>query len=466
MSHAAEELDVEGLVEDEETEPKRKKRLGLLLGIFAGVVVLVLLVGYLVRANADQGPDPVAVTVPIALSEVVPAENSKIGVVLTLGSGEAEGSQWHQAAQGAVVAQERIRLGGNDIELVAEDDLGTASGGVDAVDSLINQGVSGIIYASSGDHLHDGLKAATDAGVPVILPYDTVPEGVERVWSLAPAAQDTADALAAEVAEFERPVHINAGGELPEGVDVAEELAFNAETNIDDFAEDIALRTGANPYGNGAYTGGGEDEQTPPPVTDNPADVVVVSGPAAMQARVVFGLQTGNVSVPVILTDAALSPRFEQTLLELGGTVSSNLRTIGVSADDGIALGTSGKSRAMSAFLSANRQFAGDESITNLTGDAPLAEAAAVADTRGHDAVLAFAQALDTAGGTDPAAVAEALGGLHMVAGHGTAGPALDFSQTHAVDAVPTVLNASSQRLGLRPVHGEFSDALVWIEQP
>ena len=205
MSHAAEELDVEGLVEEEETEPKRKKRLGLLLGIFAGVVVLVLLVGYLVRANADQGPEPVAVTVPIALSEVAPPENAKIGVVMTLGSG-SEGSQWHQAAQGAVVAQERIRLGGNDIELVAEDDLGTASGGVDAVDSLINQGVSGIIYASSGDHLHDGLKAATDAGV-VILPYDTVPEGVERVWSLAPAAQDTADALAAEVAEFERPAY-------------------------------------------------------------------------------------------------------------------------------------------------------------------------------------------------------------------------------------------------------------------
>lgn len=466
MSHAAEELDEEVIGEEEETQPKRKKHLGLLLGIFAGVVIVVLLVGYLVRANADQGPDPVAVTVPIALSEVVPPENAKIGVVMTLGSGGAEGSQWHQAAQGAVVAQERIRLGGGDVELIAEDDLGTASGGVDAVDSLINQGVSRIIYASSGDHLHDGLKAATDAGVPVILPYETVPEGVERVWSLAPAAQDTAEALVAKVAEFERPVHINAGEELPDGVDVDHELSFNAETNIDDFAQDIALRTGANPYGNGAYTGGGEDEQTPPPVAQNPADAVVVSGPAAMQARVVFALQTGNVSVPVILGDAALSPRFEQTLLELGGTVSSNLRTIGVSADDGIALGTSGQSRAMSAFLSANRQFAANEEITNLTGDAPLAETAAVADTRGHDAVLAFAEALNIAGGTDPANVAEALGGLHMVAGHGIAGPALDFAQSHAVDAAVTVLNASSQRLGLRPVHGEISDALVWIDQP
>src|SRR5699024_969699 len=116
-----------------------------------------------------------------------------------------------------------------------------------------------------------------DAGVPVILPYDTVPEGSERVWSLTPAAQDTADALAAEVAEFDQPVHIDAGGDLPDGVDVADAVSFNAETNIDDFAKDIALRTGANPYGNGAYTGGGEDEQGPAPVTQNPYDAVVVS---------------------------------------------------------------------------------------------------------------------------------------------------------------------------------------------
>ncbi|GAA4114173.1 ABC transporter substrate-binding protein [Enteractinococcus coprophilus] len=462
MSHAAEELD--DVVGEEETGSKRKKRVALLLAIFAGVIVLVLLVGYLVRANANQGPDPVAVTVPIALSEVAPPENAKIGVVLTLGSEGIDGSQWHQAAQGAVVAQERVRLGGNDVELVTEDDLGTASGGVDAVDSLINQGVSGIIYASSGEHVSDGLEAASAAGVPVILPYETVPQGVEHVWSLAPAAQDTVDVLAAEVAEYERPVHINAGTELPEGVDVSDAVTFTVDTNVDDFAKDIALRTGANPYGNGAYTGGGEDEQEPAPVVQNPADAVVVSGSAAMQARVVFALQTGNVSVPILLTDHALSPRFEQTLLDLGGTVSSNLRTIGVPADDGVALGTSGQSRAMSAFLSANRQFAGDESITNLTGDTPLAETAAVADTRGHDAVLAFAEALDTAGGTDPADVAKALGGLHLVAGHGIAGPALDFTQAHAVEARPTVLNASSQRLGLRPTHDEVSDALVWID--
>lgn len=126
MSQTDHELDEEVTVveEEEETQPKRAKRLGLLLGIFAAVVVLVLLVGYLVRANADQGPDPVAVTVPIALSEIAPPEDAKLGVVLTLGEGTTEGSQWHQAAQGAVVAQERLHLGGSDIELLTQDDRG------------------------------------------------------------------------------------------------------------------------------------------------------------------------------------------------------------------------------------------------------------------------------------------------------------------------------------------------------
>src|SRR5699024_10733902 len=140
------------------------------------------------------------------------------------------------------------------------------------------------------------------------------------------------------------------------------------ETDTDDFSEDIALRTGADPYANGAYTGGGEDDQAPAPVIDNPADVVVVSGPPVLQAHVVFALQSGNVSVPIVLTEDAVSPRFDQTLIELGGTVSSNLRTVGSTWDDGTALGTSGQSRAMSAFLTATRQFAEGESVMSLSG--------------------------------------------------------------------------------------------------
>jgi len=465
MSHAAEPVEEEVAL-DEAAPKSRKKTIGILLAIFAGVVILTVLIGYFVRASADDGPDPVAVTVPIALSELDVPENAKIGVVLTLGEGTTQGSQWHQAAQGAVVAQQRLQLGGHDIELIAEDDLGTETGSAEAVEQLLDQGVSGIIYASSGGHVTKGLAVADKAGVPVVLPYDTVPDGILNAWSLIPQSEATAKTLAAELDRFEHPVHINAGADLPDSVDVADTLTFSADTNIDDFAEDIALRTGANPYANGTYTGGGEDDHQPLASVADPADVVVVSGPAAMQARAVFALQTGNVSVPVVLTDSAMSPRFEQTLLDLGGTVSSNLRTIGVPADDGVALGTSGQSRAMSAFLSANRQFAGDESITNLTGDAPLAETAAFADVRGHDAVLAFAAAFDTAGDTEPSNVAQALGGLQLVAGHGIAGPALDFSQSHAVTQEPTALNASSQRLGLRPTHGDVSDALVWIGQP
>lgn len=465
MSHTAHELDEEVSLED--AEPKsRKKTIGIMLALFVGVVIVAVLIGYFVRTSSAQGPDPVAVTVPIALSEIAPPENAKIGVVLTLGEGTSEGSQWHQAAQGAVVAQQRLQLGGHDVELITEDDLGSETGSAEAVETLLEQGVSGIIYASSGTHLNEGLQAAETAGIPVILPYETAPDEALNVWSLKPGVKSATDVLAAEVGRFERPLHINAGADLPEGVTAADEMALSADTNVDDVAEELAYRTGATAHGNGAYTGGGEDDQTPTPVAENPADVVVISGPPSMQARAVYALQTGNVTVPVVLTDEALSPRFEQTLLELGGAVSSNFRTIGVPADDGVALGASGQSRAMSAFLSANRQFAGNESITNLTADAPLADTAASADVRGHDAVLAFASALEAAGDTGASNVAQALAELHLVAGHGIAGPALDFSQTYAVTQAPTVLHASSQRLGLRPSQGEVSDALVWIAQP
>lgn len=463
------EIVEDGLWQEEKSEGfqlRSRKGIGLLVGAVVVVVAIVLLAVYLVRAQADEDADPVAVTVPVALSELSPPDDSTIGVVLTLGSGSAEGSQWHQAAQGAMVAQQRLELGGNDVTLLAEDDSGSASGAAEAVQKLLDEEVSGIIYASSGDHVTEGLSVAEDAGVPVVLPYETVPEDATNVWSLAPEEDASAAALAAEVAEFERPLHIDAGAGLPDDVAVSDEATYSADTDDDAFVEDIALRTGADPFANGAYTGGGEEDQGPAPVVENPADVVVVSGSPVQQANIVFALQTGNVSVPIILTEEAVSPSFDQTLLELGGTVSSNLRTVGAPWDDAIALGTTGQSRAMSAFLSATRQLAETESTDNLTGDAPFAETAAGADVRGHDAVLAFTEALDAAGTTEPTDVAEAMGELELAAGDGIAGPSLDFSQPHAMTAAPTVLHASSQQLGLRPASGEFSDALVWIPQP
>lgn len=239
----------EALDEFEDESPQRsKKGLMVAIGIVAALLVIALLVFVLIRATADDGPDPVAVTVPVALADVSPPANATIGVVLTLGTGITDGSQWYQAAQGAVVAQERLALGGNDVALVTADDMGEATGSAEAVQSLLEQGVSGIVYASSGAHLADGLDAAAEAGVPVILPYAQAPEDASNVWSLAPTDAELADTLANAVAQFERPLHINAGADLPEAVNVSANATFDAETNLDDFAEDIALRTGANPY--------------------------------------------------------------------------------------------------------------------------------------------------------------------------------------------------------------------------
>lgn len=465
--------DVAELVEvDAQAEPDKrfalrsKKGITLLIVAVVVVIALVLSIVYLVRANADDGPDAVAVTVPVALSDVDLPSGSSIGVVLTSGDDTTEGSQWNQAAQGAVVAQQRLELGGNDVTLMTENDAGSSEGSAEAVQNLIDQGVAGIIYASSGNHVADGLAVAEDAEVPVILPYEAAGEDVTNQWSLALGDDEAATTLAAEVGNYERPLHINAGAPLPDAVAVSDEVEFTGETDTTAFGEEMALRTGADPFENGAYTGGGEDEQSPAPVVENPADVVVVSGHPVLQARAVFALQAGNVSVPVVLTQDAVSPSFDQALLEQGGTVSSSLRTVGASWDDGAALGRSGQSRAMSAFLTANRQIADNESLQNLTEDAPFVESAAVTDVRSHDAVLALSNALSDAGNTDPANVAESLSELELAAGDGIAGPQLDFANAQAMTGDATVLHASSQQLGLRPTVGEYSDVLVWISQP
>src|SRR5699024_10278313 len=95
VKHSAQDAEVTeveegGLWQEEEPsnfEWRSAKGIALLIGAIVVIFALILLVVYLVRANADDEPDPVAVTVPVALSDVAPPDDSSIGVVVTTGSG-------------------------------------------------------------------------------------------------------------------------------------------------------------------------------------------------------------------------------------------------------------------------------------------------------------------------------------------------------------------------------------------
>lgn len=215
------------------------------------LIVTILVIVFLSPINKRVEPDPVAVTVPVALSDVAVPSKTKIGIVLTLGSGVTEGSEWNQAAQGAVVAQHRLALGGADIELLVENDFGSGAGSEGAVRNLIEQGVSGIVYASAGIHIGPGLAVAEKTGVPVILPYATVPKDLSGVWSLVPDEQSMTSALKNLLARFHRPLHVNAGDGLVSAVTVSDQIEFHSETDALQFAADVARRTGKDPFAGG-----------------------------------------------------------------------------------------------------------------------------------------------------------------------------------------------------------------------
>ncbi|KQS10566.1 hypothetical protein ASG04_03495 [Curtobacterium sp. Leaf183] len=442
--------DTQGDQDGQEARHGSRRRLpfiGLAVLLVAAVVAAVLTF----RALSAEPAEAVPATIPVPVTvEHVPARTA-IGVVVTLGDGE--GSEWNQAAQGAVVAQRRLQLGGTRVQLVTRNDSGTTAGARAAVQDLVRQGVAGIVVASSGAHVVASTEAASDAGVPVVLPYA---EHTDDAWSTAPSVQSLATAMQRALGGADSPLLVDLGGEAPTGLRVAHVLSAGA-TDLTVLATTVAERTGVAQPSADATTGDPTDGAT---AVDS--DAVVVSGTAARQGAFVAALQAADVTVPVVLTSDATSPAFGAALTTAGGSVSGTFRTAGVATDDATALDGDAAGRAMSAFLGAVRVGAKDPDAENLTGDQPFSAVAAGADSRSHDAVIALVHAVGTARSTAPETVTDALASASLDADDGLAGPALDFGDPQALGARATVLASSAQALGLRPAAASTS-TLVWF---
>lgn len=466
MSHAADDV-TSGTTTDEagdaETDRPRTPR-RTIVAIVAGVAVVAaasVAAGVAVRADREPEAAPVPASVPVALTASGLPDDTRLGLVLTLGQGE--GSEWNGAAQGARVAERRFELGGADVSLVTVDDGGTVDGARAAVESLVDQGVAGIVVASAGQHVSGALDAASDAGVPVVLPYGASDEadGVSGAWSTAPSQATTGAALATALGDARRTLVVDLGGGSPIGVEVARVLAASTIGDDTAVADEVARLTGsAAPLDDPDAT-----TAAPEPVTD-PSDAVVLSGSAARQAGLVSALQATDLRVPVLLTPDATSPAFSTALSAGGGSLSSGFLTVGVDSDDAVALRSDAAGRSMSAYLGAVRVLASDDAATNLTDDQPFSAVAAQADSRSHDAVVALVRAVATADSVDPAEVSTALSSLSLGAAEGVAGPALDFTAgTAAGGGELEVLHASSQPLGLRPT-ADGESRIVWFADP
>ncbi|WP_144711363.1 hypothetical protein [Curtobacterium pusillum] len=415
---------------------------GIAVLVVAAVVAAVLTVRSLTAAPAEAVP----ATVPVPVTVAHVPDGTKIGVVVTLGDGE--GSEWNQAAQGAVVAQRRLALGGTDVQLVTRNDGGSDDGAGKAVRQLVHDGVAGIVVASSGKHVAAAAAAAADAGVPVVLPYA---DHTDDSWSTAPAPASVTAAMQRALGSAESPLLVDLGGGAPSGLRIAHVLTAGS-TDVSALAKTVAQRTGA--------VQPDADTAADAPAVDS--DAVVVSGDAARQGALVAALQAADVTVPVVLTPDATSPAFGAALSSGGGSLSGTFRTAGVATDDATALDSGSAGRAMSAFLGAVRIVAKDPEAKNLTGDQAFSAVASGADSRSHDAVLALVHVVGAARSTSPEAVTDALAKTSLGVDDGLAGPALDFGDQQALGSDATVLTASAQSLGLRPT-GSSTTSLVWF---
>ncbi|RUQ20312.1 ABC transporter substrate-binding protein [Kocuria sp. HSID16901] len=418
--------------------------------IWISAVALVLVVGIattlvLVKNNQDQEQDQaVAVTVPVALSAEKVSQKAKIGVVETLGSNAAEGSEWADAAQGARVAQHRFQMGGTTVELVTENDNGTSDGAKDAVHKLSEQGVSGIVMATSGDHTASGLDAARDSGIPVIQPYSSTDGSRDNVWSLAPSASDATQGVQKALGSHSKPVLIDGDGHAPGGINYADTISYKAGDDVQQIARRVA------------------DKTNPKDQAQSSADSVVISANASTEAAFVAALQQAKVNAPIVMTPEATSPEFQKSLKEKDGSPSGDLMTIGTNSFDSAALASDGHGRAMSAFLNGVRVLSQDPQAKNLTEDQEFSKVAQQADSRSHDAVVALVKGISRGGSAAPQDVADNLRTLTLGPSDGLAGSSLDFSRKDAATDPVLPVHSSTQQLGLRPA--ESSDqTLTWF---
>lgn len=421
--------------------PSNRRRL-LIIGIAVLLVAAVVAAVLTFRVIGSSTPaEAVPATVPVGITVKGVPDGTKIGVVVTLGDGE--GSEWNEAAQGALVAERRLALGGTDITLVTKNDGGTTAGAKAAVESLAKSGVAGIVVASSGKHVSGALTTAAEQHIPVVVPYTSAEKDS---WSTAPTAESIGAAMTTALGDAKSPLLVNLGGGAPAGLRVAHVLEGDDTADTAELAATIASRTGATDADEGTDEAADTDPKAAPD-----SDAVVVSGSAERQGALVAALQAADVTVPVVLTPDATSPAFGAALVDAGGSLSGSFRTVGVATDDARALSSDAEGRAMSAFLGGVRVLSDDADAQNLTGDQPFSAVAGAADSRSHDAVVALVRAVGKAGSTEPSDVTDALAALDLDSAAGIAGPALDFTRQQALGASATVLAASAQPLGLRP---------------
>ena len=412
--------------------------------VLAAAVTTLLLAAGCSDDGSDKDSQKAVKPAPVEVSVKEPtAEPVKIGVLATLSTQRGQGADVLPGAEGARVAAYRLDMGGQDVELVVQDDAGTEVGARSAVEALVNQRVAAIVAATTGEHVVPALQDAADADTAVLLPYlRTSSELPANSWVTGPTATQVNEALKQSLAAHELSSPFVVTGD---GVELS----------------------GISGAGSATYTPGGTDalvRQIQAAQKASQVDSVVIAASAESQADVVSSLQGGLAGIPTLMTPEALSPLFGDSLTKTGGTTSGRFITVGQDASDATTMTAGDRADAVASYF-AGLRLVSTSTTTDLFGSVPFKQVAAGADTLSHDAVMTVVAAALEAGSTEAAEVLGALDGLKVDQGDGLAGPELDLSDQSALaDGDVVELNATTQNPGVRP--GHEAGQLYWFAVP
>jgi len=365
-----------------------------------------------------------------------------VTIGLLVGPLAGPGSDFRQVVNGAKVAAFRFGLDGLNVSFRVIGDDGTAPGAWSGMRALIEENVAGVVVASAGVHLAEALQEATDAGMPVLLPYDYTDQVSPPVYRTGPDA----DVVRAAIEST-----LSASG-----------VSHPVVVRQDDYTITSGWGQELSYSGDPVATG----QAVVKAVTDGGADVVVVEASGDVEASIVSNVQAlmGSRQLPVVLTPQALTPAFSAGLgavADLRGV----LMTVGQDTGDTVALQSGVRGDRTSAFLQAVRMASDNATTLNVFGDDTFASVAAYADVASHDAVVALVRAAEKVADGDAQSEAAALTGLSLTDMDGLVGGPLDFSSADALSASSIVtLFASSQAAGLRPATPDgTTPPIAWV---
>jgi hypothetical protein len=369
----------------------------------AALCVVVALAGVACKGGGDkttgaEKPRSTSESGAPATALKTSVHDAKVGLIV---SSAGPGADLKDMASGAYVAAFRLngaKTGSDAVSLVVEDDNGTPEGATTAVSNLVDQGVIGIVYASTGEQLLAGAATAAEKGVAVVYPY----------------ADD------ARIADQGATSYVAA----PTIAQAAHKLADYAKSSGYD---KVALLRQVGAYGDAgkaALSDAGMSfvSDTPVSATD------VVPGKAIAQAKPDAVIIWADAATSLVSADALSAGGFGGAFLFGDRTPVPNFAhgvaaSLAPSVNDGaLSAGTWAgpdlPTSAADAFYLAREQ-----AITSGAVGADLT----MADFRSHDAVLALVQAASSQ--ADRASVLDAIKGVSTAAVAGTVGAPADFSK-------------------------------------